>query len=96
MAEVEETIKRLQNNKGVIGVIVMDQEGRPIRSTLNQEMTIQYAGLLQQLTDKAKNVVRELDPVNDLTFLRVRSKKHEIMIAPDKDYLLAVVQNPGE
>lgn len=96
MAEVEETIKRLQNNKGVIGVLVMDQEGRPIRSTLNQEMTVQYAGLLQQLADKAKNVVRELDPVNDLTFLRVRSKKHEIMIAPDKDYFIAVIQNPGE
>ena len=32
---------------------------------------------------------------NDLTFLRVRSKKHEIMVAPDKDYLLIVIQNPN-
>jgi dynein light chain roadblock-type len=32
---------------------------------------------------------------NDLTFLRVRSKKHEIMIAPDKEYLLIVIQNPA-
>ena len=35
-----------------------------------------------QLTSKARGVVRTLDPQNDLTFLRVRSKKHEIMIAP--------------
>ncbi len=32
---------------------------------------------------------------NDLTFLRVRSNKHEIMVAPDKDYLLIVIQNPS-
>jgi len=32
---------------------------------------------------------------NDLVFLRVRSKKHEIMIAPDREYLLVVIQNPA-
>uniref|UniRef100_A0A914X9S8 Dynein light chain roadblock n=1 Tax=Plectus sambesii TaxID=2011161 RepID=A0A914X9S8_9BILA len=94
MADVEETIKRIQSQKGVVGVIVMDSEGRPVRSTLDQETTTQHAALLQQLSDKAKNVIRELDPSNDLTFLRLRSKKHEIMIAPDKDYLLVVIQNP--
>lgn len=31
---------------------------------------------------------------NDLTFLRIRSKKHEIMVAPDKDFLLVVIQDP--
>lgn len=32
---------------------------------------------------------------NDLTFLRIRSKKHEIMVAPDKDFLLVVIQDPS-
>ncbi len=96
MSDVEETLKRIQSNKGVIGVVIMDSDGRPIRSTLDQETTVQYAGLLQQLADKAKNVVREMDPANDMTFLRLRSKKHEIMIAPDKEYLLAVVSNPTD
>jgi hypothetical protein len=32
---------------------------------------------------------------DDLVFLRVRTKKHEVMIAPDKEYLLIVVQNPN-
>lgn len=31
---------------------------------------------------------------DDLVFLRVRTKKHEVMVAPDKEYLLIVVQNP--
>lgn len=33
---------------------------------------------------KAKSVVRDLDPVNDLRFLRMRSNKTEILIAPGK------------
>ena len=38
---------------------------------------------------------RDLDPQNDLTFLRIRTKKHEMMVAPEKDFLLIVVQDPN-
>jgi hypothetical protein len=34
-------------------------------------------------------------PQNDLTFLRVRTLRHEVLIAPDKDYVLIVLQNPA-
>jgi len=96
MSEVEETIKRIQSHKGVVGIIVVNSEGIPIRTTLDNSTTVQYAGLIHQLTIKARGVVRDIDPQNDLTFLRLRSKKHEIMIAPDKEYLLIVIQNPSE
>lgn len=59
-------------------------------------MTVQYAGLISSLVDKARSVVRDLDAANDLTFLRIRSKKHEIMVAPDKEFILIVVQNPTD
>lgn len=51
---------------------------------MDNSTTIQYAGLLHSLTTKARSVVRDIDPQNDLTFLRIRSKKHEIMVAPGK------------
>uniref|UniRef100_A0A3P8Z6F2 Dynein light chain roadblock n=1 Tax=Esox lucius TaxID=8010 RepID=A0A3P8Z6F2_ESOLU len=95
-AEVEETLKRIQTHKGVIGTIVVNAEGIPIRTTLDNSTTVQYAGLLHQLTMKARSTVRDIDPQNDLTFLRIRSKKHEIMVAPDKEYMLIVIQNPSE
>ncbi|XP_074014298.1 dynein light chain roadblock-type 2 [Numenius arquata] len=95
-AEVEETLKRIQAHKGVIATMVINAEGIPIRTTLDNSTTVQYAGLLHQLTTKARSSVRDIDPQNDLTFLRIRSKKHEIMIAPDKEYLLIVIQNPCE
>ena len=56
--------------------------GIPVRTTLDNSMTVQYAGLLHSLTAQARNCVRDIDPQNDLTFLRVRSKKNEIMVAP--------------
>lgn len=68
--------------------------GIPIKTTLDNTTTVQYAGLISQLSDKARSVVRDLDPTNDLTFLRIRSKKHEIMVAPDKEFILIVIQNP--
>lgn len=87
-------MKRIQSHKGVVGTIVVNGEGIPIKSTLDNTTTVQYAGLISQLSDKARSVVRDLDPTNDLTFLRIRSKKHEIMVAPDKEFILIVIQNP--
>lgn len=122
-ADVEDTLKRIQGHKGVIGTIVVNGEGKinlpwfyctltnltvvilffillflcqilyfswidslfvgiPVRTTLDNSTTVQYAGLLHQLTMKARSTVRDIDPQNDLTFLRIRSKKHEIMVAP--------------
>lgn len=64
--------------------------GIPIRSTLDNATTVQYAGHVQQLNAKARTTVRDLDPTNDLTFLRVRTNKHEIMVAPGEWRLVAV------
>lgn len=47
---------------------------------------------MTRLSDKARNVVRDLDPSNDLTFFRVQSDKREIMVAPDKNFTLIVIQ----
>ncbi|KAL7735767.1 hypothetical protein ACLKA6_020015 [Drosophila palustris] len=68
--EVEETLKRIQSHKGVVGTIVVNNEGIPVKSTLDNTTTVQYAGLMSQLADKARSVVRDLDPSNDMTFLR--------------------------
>ncbi|XP_060074479.1 dynein light chain roadblock-type 2-like [Ylistrum balloti] len=94
MAEIEETVKRICAHKGVQGIVIVNHEGIPIRTTLDNSVTVQYAGLFHQLTQKARSVVRDIDPQNDLTFLRIRSKKHEIMVAPEKEYLLIVIQSP--
>jgi dynein light chain roadblock-type len=52
--------------------------------------------LISQLSERAKSIVRDLDPANELTYLRIKSRKHEILVAPEDDFILIVVQNPPE
>ena len=51
-SEVEETLKRLVAHKGVIGTIVVNTDGVPIKSTLDNATTVQYSGLLNNLVDQ--------------------------------------------
>uniref|UniRef100_A0A669CF62 Roadblock/LAMTOR2 domain-containing protein n=1 Tax=Oreochromis niloticus TaxID=8128 RepID=A0A669CF62_ORENI len=53
----------------------------PIRSTLDQSMTVQYAEQLQNLVALARSVIRDTDPQNDVITLRVCSKSNEIIVA---------------
>ena len=39
-------------------------------------------------------MIRDLDPTNDLAFLRIKTKQEEIMVTPDKDYMLIAIQGP--
>ncbi len=55
-----------------------------------------YGVKLSQLARAARNLVRDLDPTNDLTFMRITCKKYELMVAPDKDYFMIVIQCPNE
>ena len=99
---VEETLKRISSHKGILGVIIVNADGIPIRSTFENNVSVQYASLVSHFTVKARSAVKQVsknDPEDDLQLIRIRSKKHEIMIAPDFDklheYQLIVVQNPS-
>ena len=59
-------------------------------------MIFQYSVLVSQLSERAKSIVRDLDPSNELTYLRIKSKKHEVLVAPEEDFILIVVQNPPD
>ena len=93
--EVEEAVKRINSHKGVLGVLVVNYDGVPIKTSMEAAETVQLSVLVTPFTEKAKGVIKQLDPDNEVTFLRVRSKKHEILIAPDENYILVVLQNPG-
>lgn len=84
MSEVEETLERIKSHKGVQAVLIVNSDGIPIRPSkgMDDDLTHKYSASISQLAIKARSVIRDLDPLNDLTFLRIRSKKHEIMVAP--------------
>lgn len=72
-----------------------NQLGAIIHSSLSEDQSKQHAALITSLTEKASLLVETLDPNDELNFLRVRTKKKEIMVAPDKGFLLMVIQNPN-
>lgn len=39
-------------------------------------------------------MIRDIDPTNDLAFLRIKTKNEEILVTPDKDYMLIAIQGP--
>jgi dynein light chain roadblock-type len=50
--------------------------------------------LIKRLNDRAISVIRDLDPNDQLRFLRLKSQKHEIIVAPEKEYILVTIQDP--
>ena len=95
--DLEETLKRIILNKGTIGVIISDKDGIPIKTTLDSSTTHKYTDLMPKLSVTAKHVVRDLDPQDDLRFLRIRTKKHEVMVAPatGSGYMMVAIHNPS-
>ena len=85
MSDVEETLKRINSHKGVLGIVIVNTDtGVAIRSTLDEKMSKIISGEVGHLCMKAKHAVRSLDPQNDLTYVRVNSKKYEMLVAPEK------------
>ena len=97
MTEVEETLNRLKTHKNVQGIVIVNSEGALIRTTYLNEKKDEgekIAKLIPALATKAKTTIRDIDPSNELTFMRLKTKGSEIMVAPDKEFMLIVVQGP--
>eukprot|EP00997_Jenningsia_sp_PLL12_P011190 NODE_8701_length_398_cov_33.111748_g7818_i0.p1 GENE.NODE_8701_length_398_cov_33.111748_g7818_i0~~NODE_8701_length_398_cov_33.111748_g7818_i0.p1 ORF type:complete len:120 (-),score=8.81 NODE_8701_length_398_cov_33.111748_g7818_i0:37-351(-) len=101
MSEIDERIKRIREHQGVKALLIVnysDGKEKFVRCENIEKgvMATNYGNFLSTLARQARNLVRDLDPSNDLTFLRVQCKKHDYMIAPDKDYFLIVIQSTEE
>jgi len=94
-SEIEDTMKRLTAHKGVQSVVVMNSDGIPIRTVPAMEAkdAVLYPALLSGLVDQAKNMIKSLDPTNEFQTMRIRSNKNEILVYPEKEYTLVVVQS---
>ena len=94
-AVIEEIFNKVNTHKGVEGISLADNEGVPIKSTFNDEqVTYFYTTSASMFIKKCKNVVKDLIE-EDLNFIRIRTKLNEIMIAPEDEFILIVVQNPS-
>ncbi|CAM6038985.1 unnamed protein product [Sphagnum compactum] len=97
MTDVEIALKRILSFKDVIGLLLIDADGNILRSTLaEEEEVVKYAQEIPALVIMSRSAVREIDPKNDLKMLRIKSKKHEIMVVVDPQFTLMIIHEyPG-
>ena len=93
--KVEETLNRINTHQGVLGVIIVNRKGVSIRSTMKPEDTIIYGSLITQFKDKADQVIKHLHNDEEIFFIKIRSQMYEIMIAPDREFSMIVLQEPA-
>ncbi|KAH6901534.1 hypothetical protein BKA70DRAFT_1113809, partial [Coprinopsis sp. MPI-PUGE-AT-0042] len=81
-------IARAQHHPSIIrhsGVVFEGEQGR------------KYAAVVARIVQSVQNGLDELRREDDdeIRFMRIRTKRHELMISPDDRYLLAVLHDPS-
>ena len=68
MSEVEETLERVKIQAGVEGYVICSKQGQVLRRlpSMTQAQAEIYADFMSQLSRKARGVVRDLNPKNEL------------------------------
>mmetsp|Transcript_47030 Transcript_47030/g.112734 ORF Transcript_47030/g.112734 Transcript_47030/m.112734 type:complete len:107 (-) Transcript_47030:43-363(-) len=94
MSEIEETLERIKSHEGVKGYVIMNNEGEVLRKLpgMSNEKAKEYGEEIYSLARKARHVVRDINPSNDLLYFRLRTKELEVMVAPGEDYMVLVIQ----
>lgn len=96
LQELEETVSRLSAHKGVEAVLMLNRDGNILVSSASTEEASvpKQAKFMKQLVEVSAKLIACLDPEDSISFVQVRSKQHEVMLAPHNDYILAVLQDP--
>lgn len=84
----------LKEQRDVNDVIVVNDKFNPIRSTMEEQVSLQYSGMYGQLIDRCRLIINEMDEEDELDYLRVRTIKHEVLVTPDEKLTFIVLQSP--
>ena len=91
---MEETLERVKVQAGVEGYVICDKAGVVLRRfpAMSSDLAEMYAASMKALAAKSRNVVRDLEPKNELKYLRIRAKRQEILVAFDPEFLVIIIQ----
>ncbi|KAL3677775.1 hypothetical protein R1sor_020731 [Riccia sorocarpa] len=92
ISEVEETFKRIGSHRGIVGMLIANEDGIPLKSTLDPQLTSKYAAFLTPLAHRAKIITKSHDSKDELILLRIRTRTNEIIILSDCGFYLIIAQ----
>jgi dynein light chain roadblock-type len=76
--------------------IITGPDGSAMRTNFEPKEVNKYVTSIGDLIEKARNIVRDVDPSNDMTLLRFTLRKHDIIIAPGKNFRIIVQQETNK
>lgn len=86
-------IKRITSHPGVTGVIITQEKRQPVYTTMDNNKTFIYANRMSDFCEMAEHTVRCIDPEDEITVVRIKTGKYEIMnMLPTPDQSIIVVQ----
>lgn len=95
---LDEIFERLEKNSSVLctlltknGVIIKPEKTEAQRSIDNLSVNTLVESVLK-LVDSSHRSIKQLDPINEMNFIRINTKKYEIMAAKVNELVLIVVQ----
>jgi dynein light chain roadblock-type len=94
MSDCERILNELSRKPGVLGTIVMTSDGVPIRTDFPEDETNLYSSLVSHFVQRVKKALSEIEDVGETEVIRVRSKKHEMVISPFGNFIYLAVQDP--
>ncbi|KAH8280228.1 hypothetical protein KR018_000362, partial [Drosophila ironensis] len=90
---VEEAFAQIKARRNVRDIVILNDAGNPVKSTLAQDEAVQVAGLFQAIRGKFERGMSKIDPTDELLMLRVRTKTNEVLLVPDSKITVLVVQD---
>ncbi|KAE8229894.1 hypothetical protein CF326_g5121 [Tilletia indica] len=105
--EVEHTLSKLTSHKNVTGCLILSRpETLVIRAEgpafepggpgalERSDRLVKVVRMVRRVVDVMTKEVTDTDEGDDLGFVRIRTKKYEMLISPSEKYLLVVLQDP--
>ncbi|KAA1477452.1 hypothetical protein DENSPDRAFT_861542 [Dentipellis sp. KUC8613] len=100
---LEATLALLSGHRSVLGYLLVSR-GQPVSIIRHSGVVFEgeqgrkYATAIARMVESVQGALEEVsgepNEGDDIRFMRIRTKRHEIMISPDRRYLLAVLHDP--
>ena len=92
MASTYDIMKRIQKYDGVNLFLVLDKNGKKLNPELEDDEKKNVQNVfgnnyenIPNLVNKSVSCCRDINPINELTFLQISYSGYEFLIAPDDD-----------
>lgn len=101
--EMEQILASLTSHRSVLGYMLLSR-GHPVTIIRHSGVVFEgeqgrkYAHAISRIVESVQGGLEEVSgdtgDTDEVRFMRIRTKRHELMISPDGRFLLAVLHDP--